>query len=62
MLLGPRVAVGRRPGVRPTSHLQGTSRAHVEEGQAAPQRRPQPSPRILTAWKGYSPKFAGTEF
>jgi hypothetical protein len=25
--------------------------------QAAPRRRPQPSSRILTAWKGYSPKF-----
>jgi hypothetical protein len=30
-----------------------------KEGQAAlPRRRPQPSSRILTAWKGNSPKFA----
>ena len=28
-----------------------------KEGQAAPRRRPQPSSRILTAWKGYSPKY-----
>ncbi len=27
-----------------------------KEGQAAPRRRPQPFCRILTAWKGYSPK------
>ena len=30
--------------------------AHVEEGQAAPRRRPQPSSRILTAEKGGSQK------
>jgi hypothetical protein len=29
-----------------------------KEGQAAPRRRPQPFSRILTAWKGFSPKFA----
>jgi hypothetical protein len=28
-----------------------------KEGQAAPRRRPQPSSRILTAWKGNSRKF-----
>ncbi len=29
-----------------------------KEGQAAPRRRPQPSSRILTAWKVSSAKFA----
>jgi hypothetical protein len=33
-----------------------------KEGQAAPRRRPQPSSRILTAWKGISATFAVTEF
>jgi hypothetical protein len=32
MLLRPRAACGRRLGVRPTSHLQGTLEAHVEGG------------------------------
>jgi hypothetical protein len=50
------------PGVRPTSHLQGTFRAHVEEGQAAPRCRPQPFSRILTEWKVNSANFALTEF
>jgi hypothetical protein len=62
MLLRSRAALGRRRGVRPTSHLQGTFRAHVEEGQAAPRRRPQPSSRILTAWKVNSAKSAGGGF
>jgi hypothetical protein len=35
-----------------------------KEGQATPRRRPQPSSRILTAWKGNSQKlnFAFHEF
>jgi hypothetical protein len=32
MLLRPRAACGRRQGVRPTSHSQGTFGAHVERG------------------------------
>jgi hypothetical protein len=35
-----------------------TPSAHVEEGQAAPRRRPQPSSRILTAWNRFSANFA----
>ena len=55
-LLGDTKAYGRRV----------TSKASFwpswKEGQAAPTRRPQPSSRILTAGKGYSPKFAQTAF
>ncbi len=63
-LLRPRAVLGRHQGVRPTSHSQGTFLAHVEEGQAAPRRRPQPFSRILTAWKGNSQKldFRFTQF
>jgi hypothetical protein len=32
--------------------------ARVEEGQAAPRRRPQPFSRILTAWNMFSANFA----
>ena len=32
MLLRPRAACGRRRGVRPTSHSEGTLEAHVEGG------------------------------
>jgi hypothetical protein len=54
----PGGGVGRHRGVRPTSHSEGTSLANVEEGQAVLRRRPQPSSRILTAWKG---KFSEDE-
>ena len=56
-LLRPRAALGLHQGVRPRSHLQGTFRAHVEEGQAAPRGRPRPFSMILTAWKAKSQKF-----
>ena len=59
-LLRLRVAVGRRLGVRPTSHLQGTFGPTWKEGQAAPRCRPQPSSRILTAWKRNSRKSIST--
>jgi hypothetical protein len=49
-LLGDTKAYGRRV----------TSKASFwpawKEGQAAPRRRPQPSSRILTAWKGHAQK------
>jgi len=61
MLLRPRAALGRRRGVRPTSHSQGTFLAHVEEGQAAPRRRPRPFSRILTAWMLWIPPAPGLE-
>ena len=32
MLLRPQAACGRRLGVRPTSHFEGTLEAHVEGG------------------------------
>jgi hypothetical protein len=45
MLLGPRAAHGRRRGVRPTSHSEGTLEAHVEGGsdrsEASPTAIPQ---------------------
>jgi hypothetical protein len=37
---GPRAAVGRRQGVRPRSHLQGTFRAHVEGGSGRSEASP----------------------
>jgi hypothetical protein len=40
MLLRPRAAVGRRQGVRPTSHSQGTIRAHVESGSGRSEAPP----------------------
>ena len=40
MLLRPRAACGRRQGVRPTSHLQGTFRAHVEGGSGRSEASP----------------------
>jgi hypothetical protein len=55
--LRPRgVAVGdtKVSGRRVTSKAPS---ARVEEGQAAPRRRPQPFSRILTAWKGNSPEL-----
>src|SRR5918995_4172070 len=39
-LLRPRAAVGRHQGVRPTSHLQGTLRAHVEGGSGRSEESP----------------------
>ena len=42
--------------------LQRHFLARVEEGQAAPRRRPQPSSRILTAWKMNSANFAFATF
>jgi hypothetical protein len=38
--LRPLVAVGRHQGVRPTSHLQGTFRAHVEGGSGRSETSP----------------------
>ena len=40
MLLRPRAAVGRRQGVRPTSHFEGTFLAHVEGGSGRPETSP----------------------
>ena len=40
MLLRPRAAVGRHQGVRPTSHSQGTSLAHVEGGSGRSEASP----------------------
>jgi hypothetical protein len=40
MLLRLRVAVGRHRDVRPTSHLQGTFRAHVEGGSGRSEASP----------------------
>ena len=40
MLLRPRAACGRRQGVRPTSHLQGTFEAHVEGGSGRSEASP----------------------
>ena len=52
---------GRRSGDTGMSGRRVTCKAPLgptwKEGQAAPRRRPQPSSRILTAWKGYSRKF-----
>ena len=39
-LLRSRAAVGRHQGVRPTSHLQGTFRAHVEGGSGRSEASP----------------------
>ena len=39
-LLRSRAADGRHQGVRPTSHLQGTFRAHVEGGSGRPEASP----------------------
>jgi hypothetical protein len=52
--LGDTKASGRRVTRKAPS-------ARVEEGQAAPRRRPQPFSRILTAWKGNCASFALTE-
>jgi hypothetical protein len=51
-----------RPGCSADESLARHLRPTWKEGQAAPRRHPQPFSRILTAWKGYSPKFAVTEF
>ena len=40
MLLGPRAACGRRRGVRPTSHFEGTLEAHVEGGSGRSEASP----------------------
>src|SRR5215218_7967166 len=52
---------GRPSGDTKVSGRRVTCKAPLgptwKEGQAAPRRRPQPSSRILTAWKGYSPKL-----
>jgi hypothetical protein len=40
MLLRPRAAVGRRQGLRPTSHFQGTLGAHVERGSGRSETPP----------------------
>ena len=54
---------GRPLGDTKESDRRVTSKAPLgptwNEGQAAPRRRPQSSSRILTAWKGNSPKFTG---
>ena len=40
MLLRPRAACGRRRGVRPTSHFEGTLGAHVEGGSGRSEASP----------------------
>jgi hypothetical protein len=40
MLLRPRAALGRRQGLRPTSHFQGTLGAHVERGSGRSETPP----------------------
>jgi hypothetical protein len=58
-----RVAVGQHPSRCPADEsLARHPWLTWKEGQAAPRRRPQPSSRILTAWKGDSKNFAFTEF
>jgi hypothetical protein len=52
--LGETKASGRRVTCKAPS-------ARVEEGQAAPRRRPQPFSRILTAWNKSSANFVMTE-
>src|SRR5829696_1074355 len=52
-----RVAVGRYRGASRRVTCKAPLGPTWKEGQAAPRRRPQPSSRILTAWKEYSQKF-----
>ena|SRR5215211_4249698 len=54
MLLGPRAALGRRRGVRPTSHFEGTLEAHVEGGSDRSEASPTAILQDTHSLEGYS--------